>query len=429
MRAYSRGMACLAFAVAAAALVPAVSAVATDEVFAPTAVISLPGGQKIVSFDISFVDPVIGLYILGDRTNQSVDVIDTTTNAVLTQLKGGFVGPTGNNDTSGPDGVVIVGHREVWVGDAPCTGVGHPTPCAPVGSSSVKVIDLFSQQLTHTIFTGGVARSDELCFDPRHHLVLAANNADPTPFATIISTTSYSVLAKIPFNGTNGAPNSNNGAEQCQWDHRTGKFYISIPGIAGQPPGTGGVAVIDPVSMKVEKTFIIPLASCDSPQGMAIGPDHQILLGCNGPGGANHPTAVIDDRNGAVIKTLANESGSDMVWFNPGDGHYFLARSAAVGANQLLGVVDAELPGGGGGEQSGGDIKADPDAITAGKNIAGRNVHSVAADPILNKVFVPIPAGVSTICGSLGGVDANGCIAVFTTPNDDRPDRDHSGRR
>ena len=147
------------------------------------------------------------------------------------------------------------------------------------------------------------------------------------------------------FDGSNGAPNSNNGAEQCQWDQRTGKFFISIPGIVGQPTGTGGVAVIDPVSMKVETTWIVPFASCEAPQGMAVGPDHQILLGCNGAGGANHPTAVIDDRNGHVIKTLANELGSDMVWFNEGDGHYFLARSSAFGTNQLLGVVDADLPG------------------------------------------------------------------------------------
>src|SRR6266851_2360498 len=259
MRFYHRLLTCFTFALAPA-IAPANSALAADEVFAPTAVISLPGGQKVQSFDISFVDPVIGLYILGDRTNQSVDVIDTTTNTVLTQLKGGFVGPSGNNDTSGPDGVLI--------------------------------IDLFSQQLTHTIFTGGAARSDELCVDPQHHLVLVANNADTPPFASIISTKSYTVLAKIPFDGTNGAPKSNNGAEQCQWNQRTGKFYISIPGIDGQPDGTGGVAVIDPVAMKVEKTFIVPFASCEAPQGMAIGPGHQILLGCNGNGGANHPTAI-----------------------------------------------------------------------------------------------------------------------------------------
>ncbi|HEY1472644.1 MAG TPA: hypothetical protein VGF53_01015 [Pseudolabrys sp.] len=404
-----RSFICLTLAISPALFGFGTPAVAADENFAPVTIISLPGGQKIQSFDISFVDPVIGIYILGDRTNKAVDVIDTTTNTVLTQLMAGFVGPSTSNDTAGPDGVMTVGHHEVWAGD---------------GTSTVKVIDLFSQQLTHTISTGGTARADEMCLDPRHHLVMAANNADSPPFASLISTTTYSVVKKIPFDGTNGAPNSNNGAEQCQWDHRTGKFYISIPGIVGQPAGTGGVAVIDPVTMNVETTFIIPLASCEAPQGMAIGPDHQILLGCNGAGGANHPTAVIDDRNGHVIKTLANESGSDEVWFNEGDGHYFLARSAAVGSNQLLGIVDADLPGlGHDQEQPGDDIKADADVITANKSIAGRNAHSVAADPNTNQVYVPIPAGVSTICSSKGGNDANGCIAVFKSPNDDVPQK------
>src|SRR5664279_840800 len=402
---YSRLLACLTLTIAPVLFGPASSALAADEVFAPVTVISLPGGQKIQSFDISFVDPVIGIYVLGDRTNFAVDVIDTTTNTVLTQLAAGFIGANGgNNDGAGPDGVLIVGHHEVWAGD---------------GNSTVKVIDLFSQHLTHTISTVGVNRADELCLDPRHHLVMVANNADTPPFASIISTTTYAVVKKIKFDGTNGAPNSNNGAEQCQWDHRTGKFYIAIPGIVGQPAGTGGVALIDPITLAVETTFVVPLASCQAQQGMTIGPDHQILLGCNGPSGANNPTAIIDDRNGHVIKTLAHESGSDEVWYNEGDGHYFLARSSSVGTNQLLGIVDSDTPGLGHDDQAGSEIKADADVITANKTIAGRNAHSVAADAVTNQVYVPIPAAVSSICGLHGGIDANGCIAVFKSPNDD----------
>ena len=403
-----------AAAIAAAFVLPLLatggSSLAADETFSATAAVTLPGGQKIQSFDISFVDPVIGLYVLGDRTNKAVDVVETTTNTVATQFHATppFKGvatscATGNNnDCSGPDGVIIIRHREVWAGD---------------GDSTVKVIDLFNGATTHVISTGGSFRADEMCFDPRHSLVMAANNADNPPFASLISTKTYTVVKRIPFVGSNGAPSSNNGAEQCQWSMRTGKFYISIPGIDGQPAGTGGVAVIDPVAMKVETTFIVPLASCEAPQGMALGPDHQMLLGCNGPAGANHPTAIIDERNGRVIATLANESGSDEVWFNEGDGHYFLARSAAVGTNQVLGVVDSEAP-----EKP----KPDADVFTATKAIAGRNAHSVAADPVMNQVYVPIPAGVSTVCSSAGGVDAQGCIAVFTSPNDDRPQKSAS---
>jgi hypothetical protein len=373
------------------------SGASADEVFKPTKAITLPGGQQVVSFDISFVDPVVGLYILGDRTNKTVDVIDTDTNTVLTQLgKGAFTGATGNNDTSGPDGVVIVRHREVWAGD---------------GDSTFKVIDLFSQQITHTVTTGGTKRVDEMCHDPRDKLVLMANNAEtPFPFASLVSTQTYGVVKKITFDGTNNTPKAVNGAEQCQWNFRTGKFYISIPEVDGTG-GAGGVTVIDPKTMNIETTFIIPLASCQAPQGMAIGPDHQILLGCNGAGGSDHPTAVIDERNGRVIRTLKNQSGSDMVWFNPGDGHYFLARSAAVAPTQLLGVVDAE------------GLTQDQ-SIPTTTSAGAPNAHSVAADPIMNQVYVPIPGGnKSNVCSSAGGSDAAGCIAVFTTPNDDPPVR------
>src|SRR5690242_16447219 len=111
-----------------AALVPplfgmASSTSAADEVFAPTAAVNLPAGsQPLASFDISYVDPVLGVYILGDRSNKAVDVVDTE-NLTITQLHATppFAGATGNNDTSGPDGVLIVRHREVWAGDGNST--------------------------------------------------------------------------------------------------------------------------------------------------------------------------------------------------------------------------------------------------------------------------------------------------------------------
>lgn len=381
------------FACAVGVLAPAFVSVgvasAADEVFKATTAITLPGGQKVGGFDISFVAK--DRYYLGDRSNNAVDVVNTDTNTVVLQIgKGVFAGATGNNDTSGPDGVLIVGNQ-VWVGD---------------GDSTVKIFTTAGAPIT-TVHTGVAAtdkRADEMCLDPRHELVMVANNAADPPFASIISTDDFTVKAKIPFDGTNGAPKSNNGAEQCQWSHRTGKFYISIPGIDGQPAGTGGVAVIDPKSGKVETTFIIPLADCNAPQGMAVGPDHQILLGCNGAN-ATASTAIIDERNGKTIKAFPGESGSDEVWFNPGDNHYFLARSAAVGG-QFLGVIDAE------------SLTADTSVPT---NATGKgNAHSVAADPERNQVYLPIPStAVDKVCSSAGGNDAVGCIAVFTTKDDD----------
>jgi hypothetical protein len=409
MRATSRGIfsrkITLAYFAGALTALPFMAGTASaDEVFKATSAVTGLGSQKIVAFDISFVDPALKLYILGDRTNKAVDVVDTTSNAVIAQVgKGTFTGATGDNNTSGPDGVLFVDRKEIWAGD---------------GNSTVKIFAWPSGTLVvPPLSTGGSNRVDEMCYDPRDHLVMVANNAEsPSPFATLIDSTTHTIKKKITFDGTNGTPKATNGAEQCQWDRRTGKFYISIPEING--PGdnsvAGGVSVIDPKTMKVEKTFIISHDYCAGPQGMAIGPDDQILLGCNGASGdGKHSTVIINEESGGIIAVLHNQSGADEVWFNEGDGHYFLARSAAFGPNQLLGVVDAF-----------GHREDQSVPIARSATI---NAHSVAADPEENQVYVPIPGsntafplGVSTVCSSVGGSDIQGCIAVFTTKHDDR---------
>jgi hypothetical protein len=84
----------------AALLLVGNAASAADETFVSRDNVTLPSGQHITSFDISFVDPVISLYLLADRTNKSIDVIETDTNTVF-QLSSTppFAGATGNNDT------------------------------------------------------------------------------------------------------------------------------------------------------------------------------------------------------------------------------------------------------------------------------------------------------------------------------------------
>jgi hypothetical protein len=106
----------------------------------------------------------------------------------------------------------------------------------------------------------------------------------------------------------------------------------------------GAVVVISPkpgTFGKIEAVWTIPAGQCLGPQGMAVGPDHEILLGCNDPTQTVPATVIIDDRTGSVIETLPGEDGADQVWYNEGDGQYFLARGG--GANpQKLGIVDVD---------------------------------------------------------------------------------------
>jgi hypothetical protein len=405
------------FVGAGTALVAGPGTVFAEETFSKTSTITVPGGLN--SFDIGFVDPQLGLYFLADRTNKTVDQVKTSDNSISQLAVGSFVGVQTGSDTSGPNGVITANeHTEVWAADGVLcnhtqNACGATTPATQ--TSRVQVIDLKTGTVTHTIDTGGQRRADELCEDPQHHLVLVAMDDPLDLFVTFISTESYEVVGRINFDGTD--PNglnikSFNGIEQCQWSPRTRKFYLNIPQVSGTPGANdepGVVVEINPASMKVEKRFDINFGflaatkttpatgDCLGPQGLAIGPQREILLGCSNSG---QGSVIINELDGSLIRNLPGLNGNDEVWYNPGDNHYFLAGSnhpAALGG-PILGIVD----------QSADNGNEDTSATSA----AGS--HSVAADPVKNQVYVPGNQAATGLCGS-----GNGCIAVFTTTNDD----------
>jgi hypothetical protein len=469
----------VAAALASAGLLLGEAALATETLTLKT-VVSVPGG-KITSFDISFVDTALNLYILGDRTNKGVQVISTSSNTlVMTAGQGVFKGATGNNNTSGPDGVMIIAnHREIWAGD---------------GDSTLKFVSVANGALLGQVSTGGVFRVDEMCYDPVHNIGFVANNADNPAFITAVNSR-HQIIGKIIFDGTvqHGGGigvNGTNGIEQCQFNPRDGKIYVSVPEVNGPGDNSapGAVARINPVSLQIEAAPLIPLAACSGPQGLAIGPVvgtfGEMLTGCNGAvanAAANRPTALIDDGTsggtfGASV-SLSWQTGNDMVWYNSGDNHYFLARSgnnSPVNPNVMVdgfrphcpAVPGSTLPNG----QYGGDIyksanvqgeaystpgsqtfagpqalgminaqtlENDPDTIIGLANCAATDFgaggqanphgtnHSVAADSVHNQVYVPIAStaftgqSVPAICATGGGSDTNGCIAVYQITGSD----------
>jgi len=385
---------------------------AAEESLGIVTAITIPN-RVIISFDISFVDPTIGLYVLADRTNKGVLMVDTHQNTFLGYCgQGQFTGATGHNDTSGPDGVLIRASREIWAGD---------------GNATVKIYDIAGCLGPHVgpkqVITLGSAahdkRADEMCYDPIDQLVMVANNAADPPFATIIdaSTFPYSIKKKIVFDGTAGFPKATNGIEQCAWSPQTKKFYITVPGVNDPDDGTGAVVRIN-TDGTFSAQFNLKRDDCDTPQGLAMGPDTSgnltppppisepgatddanMLVGCNGNRSLTKSSVVISQIDGDLIFVVADESGPDEVWFNPGDNHYYLARSNAAGGVQMLGSIDA----------FGGT--ADP-SVTVGP--AGRNAHSIAADAVTNQVFFPVPASPHfALCGQGGGHDLHGCILVL----------------
>jgi len=398
-----------------------------------------PGGvQTFFSFDISWVDPQLGKYFLADRSNKSIDVIDTTTNQLTQFVNPGFKGFTGNNDTSGPDGVLTVhqpnGVVELWVGDTGSTTGQLWVLDATTG----KVLSGFANPIS--VGQGGATRADEFCFDPRDRLIMATSPAEDPPFVTFFSTDTHTVVGHLEF------PQATNGLEQCAWSPAIGKFLQPVPEVNG--PGNdsapGAIAVIDPRNMTIDQMLTVPLSACAGPQGTAVGPGFQLMLGCNAafpaatsttPAGPRN-TAVIDQRNGAVLSVLPNLGGLDEVWFNPGDGSYILAscntacRTVGGGGTEVLARVPSST------------LQMDQSVTVAQQNSATtvtsgnpRTIHSVAADPTTLKVYLPIPAFggnvpqfAPSLCDNFGGVfgvpvignpasTAVGCIAIIAPNN------------
>ena len=432
-----------------------------DEVFKVTHVIQVQPAPAntagtLFSFDISWFDPVLNMYFLADRNNKSVDVIDGTTHSLARHVNSGFAGFSGNNDTSGPDGLATVNnHTEVWVGDSP---------------GKVWVLDSFTLAVKalpeNPILVGGKSRADEFCNDTKHHLIMIASPAESPPYVSFISTKTYKVVGKLIFDGLNTpmmagvghAPlKATNGLEQCGYSEETGKLYQNVPEVsgAGNDTSPGAVAVIDGKTMNVTTSFPVPIADCAGPQGMAIGPDNQIMLGCNAasiPSGHRN-IVVIDAKSGAVLKTVPHLGGADEVWYNDGDGHYVIPScntrcrtvpvTGAVTGPELLGFVDSK------------GLLLDH-AVTVGQQNSDttitsgnpRTIHSAAASSKTGEVYLPIPATGGnapqfdpTLCDSFGqGITrigspsaATGCIVILKAKNDDRPkvarERDRDDRR
>lgn len=108
--------------------------------------IDVESDKGLGAFDISYVDPKTGLYVLSDRTNASVDFFNARDDSFIGRV-GGFRGVQATNSVSGPDGVTIIANKEVWTGD---------------GDSTVKVIDIATFKLVDTISTGRSFRCDEM---------------------------------------------------------------------------------------------------------------------------------------------------------------------------------------------------------------------------------------------------------------------------
>ena len=356
-------------------------------------------------------------------------------------------GPPGHtsdrNEIEGPNGVFTVNDTEAWVGDGPSRFTPGQTdqasdykndPC----DSSVRVFSLITRRQTDHINLHGCFRTDEGAFDAVDQVALFANPSEKplpgnfraralnnSPFISLISTRSgddengddrhfdggdshHRILKQINFDGTNGTVAARGGIEQAVYSRHTGLFYIAVPADPTNLTNTDGwVTTVDPRRGHFGEVhnYALKNGSCSGgPAGAALGPNHELLLGCGG-GSPVAGELVVDITNLAASTAnptvLADGSNScDEVAYDAGSGHFGGACfTTAPGQFSVL-VNDARPP------------QFD---VNIGTPTSG--AHSIAADSVNEEFWVPKFGG---DCGKDAGNNPLSCVAVYgPTASDD----------
>jgi hypothetical protein len=168
----------------------------------------------------------------------------------------------------------------------------------------------------------------------------------------------------------------------------------------------------------VTNTGVVPLNAC-SPNGATVGPHQNLLLGCTPGNNPSDTTTLVINAKTKNFANIGGITGSDEVWFNPGDKRYYTGSS-----RQLVGGVTTPVLG-----------VIDGTSVLIETILQGSGSHSVAADCKRNTIFVPQAAPVSVVGtgGDTTGVSAgicgstNGCVAVYIHDVDEKDNEDNQG--
>jgi hypothetical protein len=378
----------------------------------PVANTAIPGvgAGTNFSFDLGVVSG--NRYFVTDRNNAAIDVFDTQSSALVTQIKGtganAFAGAVKNaagavdNSVSGPNGINVVGNL-LFVGDV----------------NSVKVVDPVAGTVLKNIVVGTSGkRADEGCVDSVHGLYMISTPEADTPFATFINTTTQAVVAQVTFTDPAGAPSA--GLEQCRYDSASDTFFVNNDGTTANPHGelvamTGASIRGIPAGATVNYTALAGMrafseGNCD-PTGLALGPGTDIAVGCR-EGTTGAPLLVqIMNRSTGVIVASVNAGGGDQIEFDAASNRYYNAGSrwTASGKAATGGACSAASPC----TPVLSIIDATTHALVA-QVPTGNNAHSVAVDPVTFHAFVPVSSGVSPAgCGTCGTEPA-GLVTITT---------------
>jgi YVTN family beta-propeller protein len=158
------------------------------------------------------------------------------------------------------------------------------------GDDAVVVFDLKSHAVIQKVPAG--KNPDGILYDPFSKRVFAFNGRSND--VSVIDPASNKVIGTIPLDGKPEFPASDG----------KGKVYANIE-------DKSELALLDPVAMKVEKTW--SLSPCEEPSGLAFDTRTRRLFSvCS-----NKKMAVVDADSGQVVTTVAIGDGPDAAAFDP----------------------------------------------------------------------------------------------------------------
>jgi hypothetical protein len=333
-------------------------------------------GTNQQNSDIWALNPQTHILYVADRTNHSVDAIDTHSNVVV-----GVMPLPGNPSTNG---ALIAPDLQQLV--------------ATDGKTNVLVYNLLLPGSGPDIYDlpnigGG---TDALDYDPLNHTVYVINGTAPY-YITGIDLLRKTVAGQLQLPGS---------PELMRWNPNNGLIYQVITDGDNKNAGAG-VAAYDPVSNTIQPTFLTPTCV---PHGIEIDAvTNTALLGC----GTNQAQILMNLKDGTILKSFPDVTGSDLIAYNPNTRRFYTGSAGnqstttgcpadSTNSFPIVGVMDAKGPASAGYGR------------LVGVMCSGRNTKGPGIDPLQNLIYAatrqyPVNAGDATT-GQAG-------ILVFLDPS------------
>jgi hypothetical protein len=408
----------------------------------------LTGSQK------GWAEQSNGKYFLTDGFSFGVQVIDIRTHTRV----GLIAGMTGNATTGGGTATTNGAGPNAFV-SAPAGGRhGHDDGdddddrgrdgskrvlFVSDGNSTVRVVDMNRLEIITSISTaivgsteaacdGGTdnthycGRSNEIAYDPVHHIVAVqnpnplshvrcratgancTNNAGITAAGAALEGYLTFISARPPYRVLGHLTFGNGTVEGHVWVPQLNRFLLPMQ---NPPAGADGVvrpfhAVINARTMREESRRSYVCA--DIPGTTNAGGNNNLQLAGNNLWAQMCGRPIrLDVRSGAVLNVVTETSTGDQAWFNPGDGNYYNTGNVAGVAS--LGVMNAFTG-----------------AFEQGvANIGGASPSAYAKT---NEIFTRVPFNANTAadnrCSAESDAAGRGCVVVFAHVADDNDGTD-----